>query len=282
MGAAVLFGGIIAVALMDVCGKLLSADMAVAQVSWARFFFHFIILSPLALIMVMRGGARVYVAAAKDWRWHLLRGALIAASSMAFFGAIQHNPVPDALAVFFIEPLFVAILARWLLGEKTGGRIVAACIVGFGGVLIILRPGGGDYHWTITFAPMAALFFAGYIVSARAASLSSPPLATSWYSAFFAMLLSMPMALWLWTPPTMELWMAMMTLGLLAAAGHTLIILSCRYAPASQLAVLHYSEVAVAVIISWFVFAHIPGKWFWAGAALIFTAKLLALTRRKN
>ncbi len=268
--------------MMDVCGKLLSAQMAVAQVSWARFFFHFLILSPFALLAFARGGAAGYVVAARAWRWNLLRGALIAASSMSFFGAIQHNPVPDALAVFFIEPLFVAILARWLLGEKSRGRIVAACAVGFGGVLVILRPGGGDYHWTIIFAPIAALFFAGYIVSARAASTSSPPLATSWYSAFFAMLLSLPAALWLWTPPTSDLWFDMAVLGLLAAIGHTLIILSCRYAPAAQMAVLHYSEVAVAVIISWIVFAHFPGKWFWLGAILIFSAKFLALSKPKQ
>lgn len=267
---------------MDVCGKLLSQQMAVAQVSWARFFFHFILLSPLALAAFWRGGAAGYVVAARAWRWNLLRGALIAASSMAFFGAIQHNPVPDALAVFFIEPLFVAILARWLLGEKSGGRIVAACAVGFVGVLVILRPGGGDYHWTILFAPVAALFFAGYIVSARAAAISSPPLATSWYSAFFAMLLSLPAALWLWTPPSAELWMGMAVLGLLAAAGHTLIILSCRYAPAAQLAVLHYSEVAVAIVISWIVFTHFPDNYFWIGATLIFSAKFLALSKPKQ
>ncbi len=276
LGAAILFGGILAVAMMDVVGKLLSANMTVAQVSWARFFFHFVLLSPFALASPAVRGRAAF--AKEPWRWHFLRGALIAGSSFAFFGALQKNPVPDALAVFFVEPIIVAFLARWFLGEKPRGRVYAAGAAGLAGVLVILRPGGGaGYDWTILLALLAAVCFAGYIVLSRAAA-SASSLATSWYTAFFAMLLSAPFAFYFWAPPTPGLWADMAFLGLLAAAGHTLIILSCRFAPAAQMAVLHYAEVPVAVVLSWFVFAHFPSPWVWGGVALIFAAKLLAIS----
>lgn len=278
LGAFILFWGIIAVALMDVCAKLLGEeDMTVAQITWARFMFHFLTLLPFAL-MSARKNKPAYAAAARMWRRHLLRGALIAAASFSFFGAIQKNPVPDALAVFFVEPLFVALMARWFLGERASGRMLLAGAVGFVGVLVILRPGGDtDYHWTILLSLSAAVFFAGYIVSSRAASFNTPPMATSLYTAFFAMLLSLPAALYFWIIPDTKLLLMMILLGALAALGHTLIILSCRYASASLIGVLHYSEVAVAVLLSWLIFSHFPDIWVWAGVALILSAKILAI-----
>ena len=282
LGAGILLLGIVSVALMDATAKIASDFASVWQITWARFFFHslFMALPALWALQVWRAqtaGAARAAGGGRRLGVHVLRGLLLALSSAFFFVAIRDNPVPDSLAVFFVEPLLVMLFARIFLGERPGPRLIFAAFAGLAGVLIILRPGGSDYSWTIVFALAAAVSFAGYLVSARFASFHTPATITSWLTAAFGLLPTLPVFLFWESPPDLRAWGLLAAVGFLSGVGHTLIILACRYAAAAKIAVLHYAEVGVATLISWFLFAHWPQLWVWVGISLIAAANIYAL-----
>ena len=279
LGAGILLLGIVCVAVMDAAAKVASAQIPVWQITWARFCFHGLLLTPVAVWMLRRR-TPVFAVDNRQWhrgRIHILRGLLLASSSVFYFFAIRDNPLPDTLAVFFIEPLLVIFMARFFLGERSDYRLYIAAVAGLIGVLIILRPGGGNYSWTILFALIAAFTFGGYLVTARFASFHTPAIITSWLTAIFGLLPMLPV-FFFWTPvEDIKVWGLMIAVGVLSGIGHTLIILACRYARAAYIAILHYAEVGVATLISWWLFAHWPDVWVWIGVAVIAIANLYAL-----
>lgn len=280
LAAVILLGGIVAVATMDAVAKLLSDTLPVPQINWARFFFHFLFVAPMVLALRRQVSLRQLAHEQRAHIWlHAGRGLLLAASSFSFFFAISDNPVPDALAIFFVEPLIVMIYARLFIGEKFNARLLVAAVGGLIGVLVILRPGLGEtsYNWKILFSLVAACTFAGYIVSARYAAGRTPPVVTSWTTAFFGLLPISLLMLFTWQTPSASDWLLMATVGCLSGLGHTLIILAVRYATASYVSVLHYAEVPIAALISWLLFAHLPDVWVWAGVVLIACANFYAL-----
>ena len=281
LAAAAMLLGVFILTVMDATAKLLGTmGIPLLQIVFARFAFQSAILTGPALFSA-RKNWRALVPSGGELRGHLLRGFLIFISTVLFFGAIQKNPIPDALAAFFIEPLIVFLLARKLLGEEISWRWMLAGVAGFAGVLIVLAPGlgkEGDYHWTIVLAPAAAFTFAGYMVSARFASFHTPPLATSWLTGLAGMLFATPGALWLWTAPDARAFLGMTALGVCAASGHYCVIRAMAWARASIVAPLQYAELFAAAVINYFIFSHVPGPWMWLGFGLIAGAKLWAAT----
>lgn len=282
MAAAAMLLGVFILGLMDATAKYMGTELgiALAQIVFARFAFQSVVLTGPALWSARRD-LRALVPSAAELRGHFLRGFLIFISTMLFFGAIQKNPIPDALAAFFIEPLIVFLLARKLLGEAISWRWVLAGVLGFAGVLIVLWPGlgsGGEYHWTIVCAPIAAFTFAGYMVSARFASFHTPPLATAWLTGLTGVLFALPGALLFWTAPDGKVFWGMCALGIFAASGHYCVIRAMAWARASVVAPLQYAEIFAAAVINYFVFRHVPGPWMWTGFAVIAGAKLWAAT----
>lgn len=282
LAAIILLAGIVAVALMDAAAKILSSDLPILQINWARFFFHFLLILPLALLFTRESLVQQATAQRRHLPLHIIRGFMLAAASFCFFFAISDNPLPDSLAIFFVEPLLVMLYARLFIGEKLNRRLIISALAGLAGVLIILRPGIADtgYNWTILFSLAAAGFFAGYIVSARYASGHASTIFISLTTAFFGLLPVTVLVMFIWQPPTAGNWLLMALVGILSGLGHTLIILSVRYAAASYVAVLHYAEVPVAALISWVLFNHLPDTFVWAGVLLIAVANLYALRAR--
>ena len=177
------------------------------------------------------------------------------------------------------NPSSSSSLARRFLSEHPDRRLWIAALVGLIGVLIILRPGGGNhYSWTIGFSFVAAFFFAGYIVLARFASFSTTVAVISWTTALFGLIPILPLLPLDWrTPETTDTWLLMIAIGVLSGLGHTFIIIACRYLAAARVAILHYAEVGVAAILNWFVFRHFPDFWVWVGFIVIALTNLYAL-----
>ena len=255
------------VAVTDAAAKILSADYPVLQISWARCFFQFIFLLPIFLVRHKPRIAAVKIQPRAILR-HSIRGGLFAAAMSSFFVAIRDNPIPDSLAVLFISPLFVTAAAPFLLRESFDWRRGAAVVLGFLGVLAVLRP-GGDFRPTILFALMAGICYGGYIMATRESARRLPPLLTAFYAMTAAAILMTPFAILNWTPPDLRGWLIMSLMGLLGAFGHYFIAKSCEFASASLIAPFNYSELICAVLLSYFIFNHFPDGWTWGGILLI-------------
>jgi len=255
------------VPVLDLFAKLLAVDYAVIQVTWARFVFHGLWLLPL---LAWKGV--VWWRMPNQPVFQLLRSLMLTITTVAFFYAIKDNPIPTALTLLFVSPLIVAIFAPVLLGESFDIARGIAVVLGFLGVLVVLRPTTDSFSPTILWALLAGISYAFYIMFTRKLSASGPPLLTLFYTAIGGVLVLTPLVSSVWQTPNLTGLVMMASMGLFAAIGHFLIIMACEYATASQLSPFNYFEIVAATAISYFAFDFFPDVYVWVGIAIICTS----------
>lgn len=252
------------VPFMDGFAKYLSPRYPAWQLTWCRFFFHFLVLFPVVLVKFDRR---------QLWpRQPLLqiaRGGFLVLATSLFFAAIARIPLANALALLFCYPLIVSLLSPLLLGEKAELRRLVAALIGFGGILVILRPGLVAVDWGSVLALLAGGAYSLYFLSTRKLSGTAHPLVTLAYTAVFGVVVLSAAAPLFWVRPVVADLPFMAGIGLAAACGHYLIILAFERAPASVLAPLGYGEIVMTTLIGYFVFGDFPDHWTWLGIAIV-------------
>lgn len=268
-GTLAMVGAMLVLPLMDGIAKFLSARYPVAQVVWARYLFHLVVMLPALL---WRFGPRALIP--RNLRTQLVRSTLLLASTALFFAALARLPMATTLALFFVSPILVTLLAARVLGERVGGWRWIAVASGFAGVLVVLRPGSGTFAWSSVLALGAGTVHALYMLTTRRLAGSSPPLLTLGYTALVGAVAMSAVVPFVWrTPPATDLAL-MVSLGVLAAAGHFLIILAFDRAPASWLAPLAYAEIVTNTIVGYLGFGDFPDALTWLGIGIIVAAGL--------
>lgn len=258
---------------MDAIAKYLSGDYSVLQIGWARFVFHLVFVLP---IVWWRHPKEIWP---KLPRLQFARGVFQMSATLLFFAALTYMPIADALALLFVYPLLVTALSPILLKEHVRGAQWLAIAIGFLGVLFILRPGTGTFHWAAVFALAASVCFALYMITTRRVAGSSPPLITLVYSAVVGAVVLTAMAPWFWIPPRPRDWALMILIGLLAASGHFLIVKAFELTPASRIAPFGYVEIVSATTLGYFVFGDFPDVWAFVGIGIIVVAGVLVSYR---
>jgi drug/metabolite transporter (DMT)-like permease len=280
-GIAILVLGFFIIPAMDALGKYLSDSYSVWQISWARFFFHFIFLAPFVLwryrlraILLPRQGLQI------------LRGGFLMVATVTFFGALALLPLADTLALSFVSPLLVTLLSPWLLGEQVGWRRRAAVFVGFAGVVIIVRPGFQEVGVGTLLALASGCSFAFYVIATKKLAGTAPPIVTLAYTALLGcVVLTLLMTLggervWRW--PDQEAWIMMAGIGAIAVVGHFLLITAYDYADASLLAPFYYSEMIMSATLGYLVFGDFPDAWTWLGIAIIVASGIYIALRERT
>ncbi|MEZ5480556.1 MAG: EamA family transporter [Thiolinea sp.] len=274
--------------LMDATAKTLGETIGSSSIVLARFFFQSLFLLPL----VWR---TLYLPRGLELRLHLLRACALSFATLCFFTAIQVMPIADALAVFFVMPLLVTLLAPWILGETVGWRRRAAVAVGMIGAVIIIQPGQALFGWR-AFLPLGtALGFAFYLMYTRKLARSGeggnvPALTMQFWSGLFGTLLT-ALTILLLQPlnwPVFELawpeawqWGRLVLVGLLAAIGHLVMTSAFRYADASMLAPFQYVELIAAALLGWWLFGDIPALTTWIGTLILVSSGLYIFQRER-
>ncbi|MCP1337338.1 DMT family transporter [Futiania mangrovi] len=274
LGVGLMFLAVAVVPAMDVLAKYLSETMPSGQVAWGRYGVQVLLTLPMVL-------------AAAGWRgfWppqiglQLLRGLCFAASTTLFFTAIAYMPVADALALLFVEPMILTALSALLLGERVGPRRWTAVVVGFAGVLIILRPGMGVASEGAPLALASGVLFAFYFLTTRKLKGAAPPIVTL---AFGALVGSVVLSAVLgagtmlgdtgnfhFIAPEPWQWGALLAIGSIATGCHFLMVLAFERAPASVLAPVSYFEIVSSAALGYLVFGDFPDVWTWVGIAVI-------------
>jgi drug/metabolite transporter (DMT)-like permease len=276
VGILLMVGAMSVVPFMDAMAKHLSDTIPVLQVVWARYFFHFCLIFPVALV---RYGPRRLVPARPLLQ--LVRGGLLLGSTVLFFAAISAMPLADALALVFVSPLIVTALSPWVLGEAVGTRRKVAVLVGFLGALLIVRPGFGSLQWPALLALAAGVVFGFYLLATRRLSGSAPPLVTLTYSAAAGALIMSFVVPAVWVAPSAGQLGAMALMGVIAAGGHFLLIKAFDFAPASLLAPFTYSEIIVTTLLGLVFFGDFPEAWTWAGIAVVIGSGLYISLRER-
>ena len=155
--------GIASFAVMDATIKWLTADYSVIQVAAMRSWFGL----PLLTLIALRGGGFAQLATRRPAA-HLLRYLLVLGMTLSFFWALSQMKLVDAVAITFAAPIFITALSVPLLREPVGFHRWIAVIAGFGGVLIILRPGAGVFQWAALVVIGSVVFYALLMLTTRA------------------------------------------------------------------------------------------------------------------
>lgn len=277
-GIVCMLAAVAAFAVMDAMLKLLAPHYAPMQVAALRGLSSL----PLVIAWVVLTGALPSLWRVR-WALHLMRGVLSVVMLAAFAYALRTLPLAGAYALFFVAPLLVTALAVPILGEHVGWRRWSAILVGFAGVLIVLRPGG---QGIVSLAGIAVLVAAlGYALSAIAVRvLGRTDSIQSMVFWMIAMVSAIATALaWpQWLPIEAAHWPVLGVLALSGAAGQAAVTEAFRDTPASVVAPFEYTALAWGMGLDRLLWGTTPDRMMLVGAAVIVLSGLYLIRREKR
>ncbi|HEV7371427.1 DMT family transporter [Arenibaculum sp.] len=273
-GIALILGAVILFVVMDSLGKYLGARYPIWQVVWARYAFHMLLMVPLL------ASGRVIMRPARPGL-QLFRSLMLVSVTSLFYTALQFMPLPVASSIGFLAPLLMTALSMPLLGERVGPRRWAAVVVGFAGVLIVIRP-GPDMHPAMLLPLLMAVCYALYQISTRVLSRSDNSLTTLFWTAIGGLVISSAMLPFgNWKTPDAEGWVMLVSLGVIGCVSHMMLIRAYAHAPAAVLAPFTYTQLVWAFPAGWIVFGDVPDAWSLVGGAVIVASGLYVWHRER-
>ena len=242
-------------------------------------FIRGLFVWPWILVFAARSGGLVSLRI-NNLHGQALRGICVIAGAFLFINGLRHLSLTDAIAVAFTGPLFITAMAPLVLGEKVGWRRWAAVLVGFAGVIFMLRPGGDVLQWAIVF-PLGAAICGGIrdLITRRIAGTETTVavLAVTTTAVLFAGLSTALFSEWI--APRLTDIATFAASGALIAVAHTLMIEAFRRGEATLVAPFKYSSLLWATLIGYFMFGEIPDLWTITGAMIIVLAGLYVFRR---
>ena len=236
----------------------------------------------LALLFFMPWLWRMGVAGLKTRRLglHAVRAAVLSVSAIALFLAVTLMPIAEMTALTFTVPLFVTLLAIVVLKETVDGPRWVAIAIGFGGVLVILRPGVGIFEWASFMVLLSSATFATQFVLGRKLASTEHPEA----AVIYIWLLSSPILLcfaavtWQW--PTAGQWLWLIALAAAASLNMYGIARALNIGEASLAIPFDFLRLPFTTFLAFFAFSEPLDAWTWLGAAIVFGSTLY-ITRRE-
>lgn len=266
--------GVFLFSIADAFGKWFGmAGYHTTQIVFFRYLFG---LLPVSLVVWHAG-----VSALKTRRpiLHVIRGVLMFTALTLFFRGLRDVPLAEGIAVAFTAPLFVTALSAPVLGERVGPQRWTAVLLGFCGMLIMLRPGTGAFRPDSLFIIASAFCFASVMVFTRRFSRTETNAAMYAYSTTVAGLCTVPFLSFTWiTPQPGHMWLFVI-LGMVGGTASFLMIVAYRNAPAAVNAPFDYTALLWSALWGWIVWQQAPGPMVWLGAALVVAAGLFITYR---
>lgn len=256
--------GVLFLALGDAVSKWLGETYSPLQI----VFFRTLVSLPLIAVLAhFAGGLRKLKT--KRPRVHLLRGVIYTGTMGFFVWGLTLLPLAEATAIAFVAPMFVTLLSVPLLGERIDLPVLLASVVGFVGVVIVVRPGGDAFHVGALIMVAAAVCYALMMITARRYGGREHLWAMVFYMTLVPMLLTAMTLPWVWLTPRPEHWPGFLAAGVLGIGATAFITLAFRYAPAAIAAPFDYSAMVWAVLLGWWFWGELPDIWVLVGSVLI-------------
>lgn len=264
-GAAFLIAGFAVIPLMDAVAKDLGGQgYAPVFTAWGRFALSAVVLAP---VLLKRG--RLKQMAGPGAGMQVIRAVMLALATVLFFSALVTMPMADALAVYFVYPFLITLLAPFVLGETVGLRRLFAVLIGFSGSLLIIRPGFQEIPSGVYYVLGASVCFALFNLLTRRLTGQGDPWLTVFYQSIVGAVVLTPFMITHWQTPDVA---AMKLMGIMifaAIVGHWLLVKAYERAPASLLAPFGYFEMIATVTLGYLWFGDLPDTLTWAGIAVI-------------
>ncbi len=259
-GAAILFS--VTLALV----RHLSATFSVFEIAFFRLAFGFLVMLPWIIRVGIAG------LGTKNLRFYAGRAVFSFMAVYAGYYSVTLIAIADSVALQFTLPIFTAVFAAIALKEPLYAHRWVAVILGFGGVLIIIRPGFADIHIGMLVALTAALLFAGVDVSTRFLSGRDSVNMILVYGFVLQLpIAAVPTAL-TWVTPGVEDLPSVAGFMVAALGAQICITRSFAAAEASLVSPVLYLRLPLVAAIGFFFYGELPGVWTWIGAAVLFAS----------
>ncbi|MEQ1956487.1 DMT family transporter [Mesorhizobium sp. CN2-181] len=293
-GVLSLVAGIAVFSVQDVIIKLISGVYPVYEAITIRSLVALPIL--WVMVAVNRRGATLR---SRHWRLLLVRGVIMFFSYTVYYLALAALPLATCIGLYFAAPLFITVMSALFLREQVGLRRWAAVLMGFVGVLIILRPGTEVFEVAALLPIFSALTYGMAQVLARKLGEEASASVMTFYANGMYILGGIAMVVafgggdyqsdvhksWAfltrgWKTPSLDDFLLMAACGVIAAVGLTLLSHAYRSSRASTIAPFEYSAIVLSVAYGWFIWGEFPDMVSWVGIAIVIGAGMYVVAVR--
>lgn len=271
-GVGLLVGALFMFSAMDTLAKHMLVSYPMPGLMWARYMVQLVFM--LVLLWPRMGFRLVHTSRPG---MQIARGLLLLLSTVFFYFALRHLPLAEAAAISFVGPVLTTLLAQPMLGERATARQWIAVLLGFTGVLIIIRPGGGLFTPAALYPLITAFLFSIYQIITRKLSGREDPDTTLFYTALVGGAVTTVALPWGWQMPNAMQALFIVGIGLFGGYGHYLLIRAMNHASPTTLAPFVYSQLLWSTLLAFIVFHEFPDGGSLIGMAVIVAGGLLAV-----
>lgn len=250
--------------VLDTIAKYLMQHYPVAQVVWARYTGHIVLLGVLAWPIVGLDLLRT-----RQPRIQIARATVQFVATVCNFWALSYLSLADVRGIIFFAPVLVTVCAVYWLRERASTTTWIALFAGFAGVMMIIRPGAGVFTWASLLAVGAAICVSAYQLLTRCLGGDENPLISLFYTAVVGAVLASLFMPYVWVQPSLAHALLMLAVGALGGAGHFAMIKAFQLERVSALMPISYTQLLWTGLLGFLVFRELPDFWSTVGLTVI-------------
>jgi drug/metabolite transporter (DMT)-like permease len=262
-GGVLMLAACVMFSLSDTTAKYVTEGVPAVELATIRYAV-FVAMASVPLLRHPRRSVR-----SRRPGLQILRGIGVVGSAVAFILSLGALPIAEATAINFITPLMITVLAIPILGETVRLQGWVAVVVGFLGMLVVVRPGVGGLHPAALYVVLSSLCWCvAMLVTRRLVNVDRSSVTLLWTACtgFVLLLCAVPFFL---APLSLRQAGLCLLVGVVASTGQWLAVLAYRHARATVLAPLTYSQLIWSSVLGYLVFGNIPDRWMLVGAVII-------------
>jgi drug/metabolite transporter (DMT)-like permease len=295
-GIACIIAAMTMLSLQDSIVKWLGATYALHQIVLIRS----LIAVSLTLVALAAAG-RLALLRTRRWTLHLARGGLMLVTNSTFFLALVAMPIAEAVAMFFVAPLFITLLSALLLGERVGPRRLVAVLIGFAGVVIVVRPGSGLFGYVALLPVGSAATYAIMQIMTRSLGVTDSAATMAFWAQVIFIVTGIAMGLAVgdgrfagsgdpsldfllrtWRVPAADDLPLFALVGLLIAAASVLLFQAYRTTEAATIAPFEYIALPIAAVWGFLFWGDVPDAIAILGMGLIVGSGVFIVVRTEQ
>lgn len=273
-GIVLMCAGIALLTINDAIAKTLTSKHSPLQI----IFLRNLIALPVAFAITLKMGGRNALRSYKPTA-HLFRAILWVSSAVMFITSIKYLALAEATTLIFVAPLIITAISAIVLKEHVGWRRWSAVVVGFVGLIIVIRPGSSTFHLVSLLPIGAAFLYAILMLGARWLDVRDSVWTLMLYLTASGALISGIFMPFVWVEvQASDLWL-FFSLAVVGTAGMTMLTQAFRFAPAVVIAPFEYTAILWAVILGWLFWKDVPDTLTFLGGAIIILSGIYIVWR---
>ena len=262
--------------LMESLIRSAQYDSNVYTIGFLRFFFGLIIIFPYLI------KKKFIPYKTKNFKFYFIRGLFNLPMMILGFGALVYVPFEQFKALHFLSPIIVVLLSFIIFREKVYMYRILALVIGFIGMLIIVRPGIVDFNIGTIMILISLTFWSLIIIVSKFVSKDDSPITMVTYQYTLMTIFALPLAIYFWQMPSLQSLIFVFIGAISGTILHLSLALSYKYAELSVTQPVWFSGLIFGSAFGFFVFNETPDVWTWIGGIVVFSSVLLITYNQRS